>query len=65
MARLVDAFRWLRDRVRRLGRVGRVSDDDIQDELGFHLAMETELLERDGMSRAASATCGEAKSWKR
>ena len=45
MARLTSAFRRLRDRL------GRVSDKDIQDELAFHLSMEAEKLERDGMSR--------------
>ena len=45
MALLSRALRWLR------GRLGRVSDDEIQDELRFHLAMEADKLERDGMSR--------------
>ena len=49
MARLREAFRWLRDRV------GRVSDDEIDEELRFHLTMEAEQLERGGMSRRAAA----------
>ncbi len=45
MARLTRAIRWLR------GLLGRVSDDEIDEELRFHLAMEAELLERGGMTR--------------
>jgi predicted permease len=45
MSRLTRAFRWLR------ALIGRVSDDEIDEELRFHLAMEADLLERDGMSR--------------
>jgi len=45
MTRMTRAFRWLRDRI------SRVSDKDIQDELRFHLSMEADKLERDGMSR--------------
>ena len=50
MRRLSDAFRWLR------GRLDRVSDEDIHDELRFHLAMEAEQLERSGLSPGAAAT---------
>jgi putative ABC transport system permease protein len=48
MALLTSAFRWLR------GRLGRVSNEDIHDELRFHLSMEAEKLEREGMSRDAA-----------
>jgi hypothetical protein len=71
MSRLTRAFRWLR------ALIGRVSDDEIDEELRFHLAMEADLLERDGMSRdlavasaaspntlKSSAMCGEAESWR-
>ena len=49
MQRLREAVRWLRDRF------GRVSDDEIEEELRFHLTMEAEQLERGGMSRGAAA----------
>src|SRR5512146_2851596 len=49
MPRLMDGFRRL------CGRPGRVSDEEIQEELRFHLTMEAELLERRGMSRDAAA----------
>src|SRR5690242_8483739 len=45
MSRPKSMFRRLR------GLLGRVSDNEIDEELRFHLAMEADMLERDGMSR--------------
>jgi len=49
MARLMDALGRLRSRL------GLVSDEELNEELRFHLAMEAEHLERAGMSRDAAA----------
>jgi putative ABC transport system permease protein len=48
MAFALNPLRWLR------ARAGRVSNEEIDTELRFHLAMEADLLERGGMSHDAA-----------
>src|SRR5215467_12780628 len=45
MTRMTRAFRWLRSLF------GRVSDNEIDEEVRFHLTMEADKLARDGMNR--------------